>query len=93
MATHKQEETQSAVEEKKEEPITGKVVEAPMPGSIFKILVKPGDIVAKGQNVLILEAMKMENSIATDYAGKVKRILTKEGTTVAAGSKLIEIEV
>lgn len=64
-----------------------------MPGSIFKILVKPGDIVAKGQNVLILEAMKMENSIATDYAGKVKRILTKEGTTVAAGSKLIEIEV
>lgn len=51
-----------------------------MPGSIFKILVKPGDIVAKGQNVLILEAMKMENSIATDYAGKVKRILTKEGS-------------
>ncbi|WP_294142745.1 biotin/lipoyl-containing protein [uncultured Sanguibacteroides sp.] len=93
MATHKQEEAQTVVEQKKEEPITGKVVEAPMPGSIFKILVKPGDIVTKGQNVLILEAMKMENSIATDYAGKVKRILTKEGSTVAAGSKLIEIEV
>lgn len=93
LATHKATEVKETVEEKKEEPITGKVVEAPMPGSIFKILVKPGDIVTKGQNVLVLEAMKMENSIASDYAGKVKRILTKEGATVAAGSKLIEIEV
>ena len=93
MATHKATQAQQSVEVQKEEPITGKVVEAPMPGNIFKILVKPGDVVSKGQNVLVLEAMKMENNITSDYAGKVKRILTQEGKSVAAGAKLIEIEI
>ncbi|MEQ2978475.1 biotin/lipoyl-containing protein [Butyricimonas faecihominis] len=93
MATHKEEQTQQTSEVQKEEPITGKVVEAPMPGNIFKILVKPGDVVSKGQNVLVLEAMKMENNITSDYAGKVKRILTQEGKSVTAGAKLIEIEI
>ena len=46
----------------------------------------------KGQTIIILEAMKMENNIASDYAGKVKRIFVKEGTPVQAGAKLIEIE-
>ena len=69
-------------EEKKNEPITGKTVKAPMPGSILRFTVKP----------VILEAMKMENSIATDYAGTVKRLLVKEGTTVAADAPMIEIE-
>ena len=45
-----------------------------------------------GKTVVILEAMKMENSIATDYAGTVKRLLVKEGTTVAADAPMIEIE-
>lgn len=93
MATHKASQAQQSVEVQKEEPITGKVVEAPMPGNIFKILVKPGDVVSKGQNVLVLEAMKMENNITSDYAGKVKRILTQEGKSVTAGAKLIEIEI
>ncbi len=93
MATHKEAQTQQTVEVQKEEPITGKVVEAPMPGNIFKILVKPGDVVTKGQNVLVLEAMKMENNITSDYAGKVKRILVQEGKSVSAGAKLIEIEI
>lgn len=79
-------------EEKKNEPITGKTVKAPMPGSILLFTVKPGDTVTKGQTVVILEAMKMENSIATDYAGTVKRLLVKEGTTVAADAPMIEIE-
>ncbi|MFR3330318.1 MAG: biotin/lipoyl-containing protein [Odoribacter splanchnicus] len=79
-------------EEKKDEPITGKTVKAPMPGSILRFTVKPGDTVTKGQTVVILEAMKMENSIATDYAGTVKRLLVKEGTTVAADAPMIEIE-
>ena len=74
-------------EEKKNEPITGKTVKAPMPGSILRFTVKPGNTVTKGQTVVILEAMKMENSIATDYAGTVKR-----GTTVAADAPMIEIE-
>ncbi|MCM1031086.1 MAG: hypothetical protein NC410_06585 [Oscillibacter sp.] len=93
-AEHKEEEVkQEANQEVKEEPITGKVVEAPMPGSIFKIQVQVGDTVSKGQSVIILEAMKMENNIASDYAGKVKRIFVKEGTSVQAGAKLVEIEV
>lgn len=79
-------------EEKKNEPITGKTVKAPMPGSILRFTVKPGNTVTKGQTVVILEAMKMENSIATDYAGTVKRLLVKEGTTVDADAPMIEIE-
>ena len=79
-------------EEKKNEPITGKTVKAPIPGSILRFTVKPGDTVTKSQTVVILEAMKMENSIATDYAGTVKRLLVKEGTTVAADAPMIEIE-
>ena len=90
-AQHKADEVKVVTEEKKEEPITGKVVEAPMPGTITRILVQPGDTVTKGQAVLTLEAMKMENSIASDYAGTVKRILVKEGTQVPAGKAIIEI--
>lgn len=92
-ASHQTEETKKeTVEEKKEEPITGKVIEAPMPGNIFKIQVQPGDSVTKGQSVVILEAMKMENNIVSDYAGKVKRIFIKEGSAVQAGAKLMEID-
>ena len=79
-------------EEKKNEPITGKTVKAPMPGSILRFTVKPGDTVTKSQTADILAPMKMENSIATDYAGTVKRLLVKEGTTVAADAPMIEIE-
>lgn len=93
-AEHKAEEVkQEAAQETKEEPITGKVVEAPMPGNIFKLQVQVGDTVSKGQSVIILEAMKMENNITSDYAGKVKRIFVKEGTSVQAGAKLVEIEI
>jgi len=91
-AEHKEDVKQEEKQEVKEEPITGKVVEAPMPGSIFKIQVQVGDPVSKGQSVIILEAMKMENNIASDYAGKVKRIFVKEGSSVQAGAKLVEIE-
>ncbi len=93
-AEHKEEEVkEEAQQEVKEEPITGKVVEAPMPGSIFKLQVQVGDTVSKGQSVIILEAMKMENNITSDYAGKVKRIFVKEGMSVQAGAKLVEIEI
>lgn len=74
-------------------PISGLTVNAPMPGSILRFTVKPGDKVAKGQTVVILEAMKMENSIASDYAGTVKRLLAKEGSSVAADTPMVEIEI
>ena len=47
---------------------------------------------SKGQDVVILEAMKMENSIMSDYAGTVKQVLVAEGETVAVDSQLVEIE-
>lgn len=74
-----------------EEPITGKTVKAPMPGSILRFTVKPGETITKGQPVVVLEAMKMENSITSDYSGTVKRLLVKEGSTVAADAPLVEI--
>ncbi|MDE7356601.1 MAG: carboxylase [Rikenellaceae bacterium] len=72
--------------------ITGTAVEAPMPGKIFKMLVGEGDAVAAGQDVVILEAMKMENNLSTPVAGKVKRIFVSEGDTIPAGGFIMEIE-
>lgn len=73
-------------------PITGNLISSPMPGRIFKMNVKVGDTVAKGQEILVLEAMKMENSIMSDYAGKVKQIFVAEGDTVAVDTRMMEIE-
>ena len=64
-----------------------------MPGNVLRFAVKPGDKVTKGQTVVVLEAMKMENSIASDYTGTVKRLLVKEGSNVAADAPMIEIEI
>ena len=72
--------------------ITGNTVTAPLPGRVIEIKVRIGDEVKAGQEVLILEAMKMENAIATDFAGKVKQILVAPGETVATDAVLIEIE-
>jgi len=62
-----------------------------MPGRIIRVLVKPGDKVEAGQDVVILEAMKMENSIMASAGGTVKQLLVAEGDTVAADAQLIEI--
>lgn len=73
------------------EPITGTVVSAPMPGRIIQVMVKPGDVVKSGQDVVILEAMKMENSIMANKAGTIKQVLVSEGEAVAADAPLVEI--
>lgn len=72
--------------------ITGNAVTAPLPGRVIEIKVKVGDPVKVGEEVVILEAMKMENAITTDYAGKVKQILVQPGATVATDAVLLEIE-
>lgn len=72
--------------------ITGHAVTAPLPGRILSVDVQVGDTVKSGQEVLVLEAMKMENSIATDYAGRVKRIFVQAGDTVPTDAPLLEIE-
>ncbi|MDR2891141.1 MAG: carboxylase [Alistipes sp.] len=73
-------------------PVTGPTIDAPLPGKMWKYLVKPGDAVTAGMDVCILEAMKMENNIAAEMAGTVKRLLVAEGDAVASGAALIELE-
>jgi len=63
-----------------------------MPGNIWKILVAEGQEVKEGDNLLILEAMKMENEILAPRDGKVASIVTKEGLAVNTGDQLVIIE-
>lgn len=65
---------------------------APMPGKILKIFVKEGDEIDIKQRLVIVEAMKMENSINASRKGKVKRINFKEGDLVDTGQPIIEFE-
>ncbi|MBI9076616.1 MAG: biotin/lipoyl-binding protein [Desulfatibacillum sp.] len=67
-------------------------VTAPMPGTIVQILVKEGDQVNEDQDVMVLEAMKMENPIAAPAGGAVKSIQVKEGDKVDSGQVLMTIE-
>jgi biotin carboxyl carrier protein len=64
---------------------------SPMHGLILKILKKDGDVVKKGETILILEAMKMENEIVSPLDGKLNLLGIKEGITVEKNSKLFEI--
>ena len=65
---------------------------ASMPGQVIEILVQNGEVVEKGQTVIILEAMKMEMRVKAPYAGIVKQLLCTPGATVDRGQILIEIE-
>ena len=67
-------------------------VTAPMPGSIIQVTVKPGDEVAEGDVVLILEAMKMENEVCAPRTGRIKAIYVFEGQAVSADAPLFEME-
>ena len=77
--------------ESKAQPITGHTIVAPLPGKVIEFKVKVGDAVAVGQEVAVLEAMKMENSITSDAAGYVKQILVVAGENVATDAVLIEL--
>ncbi len=85
-------EEKPAVEEKKVQPITGNTVISPLPGRVIEIKVAVGDKVKAGQEVMILEAMKMENTIESDYTGTVKQILVAVGDSVQTNGILIEVE-
>lgn len=67
-------------------------VKAPMPGMILKVLVEPGQQVTKGDGLLILEAMKMENVIKATGPATVKSVKAIERTAVEKGAVLIEME-
>jgi biotin carboxyl carrier protein len=68
------------------------VLKAPMPGLIVKILKSPGEEVVKGDKILIVEAMKMENAISSPITGKIKKINVKESQAVEKDAVLAEIE-
>jgi acetyl-CoA carboxylase biotin carboxyl carrier protein len=68
------------------------VVEAPMAGKVLEIQVAVGDAIAEDDDVLVLEAMKMENEVFSTEAGTVKAVLVKVGDQVAEGQALIEVE-
>jgi pyruvate carboxylase subunit B len=72
-------------------PAGGTVIEAPMPGMIIRYEVKEGDSVKEGDVVLVLEAMKMENSITTPASGTVQQINFKDGESVQKGDVLLVI--
>ena len=67
-------------------------IHAPMPGIIIGLNVKEGDDVKEGETVLILEAMKMENSIKCPKDGVVKSVLVEKGLAVEKNKLLIELE-
>lgn len=73
-------------------PTGGKQITSPMPGSIFKVNVKPGDSVKRGDVVIILEAMKMENEIFAADDAVVASVEVKEGATVNTGDVLVIFE-
>lgn len=66
-------------------------IKSPLPGVILEMFVREGDSVKMGQKLLMLEAMKMENNIEADKAGKVVSILKHKGDSVMEGDVLIII--
>lgn len=71
---------------------TSKVLLSPMPGAVFSVAVNVGDQVVPGQEVCVVEAMKMQNVLRAENSGKVKTIKVKKGQTVAADEILVEFE-
>jgi acetyl/propionyl-CoA carboxylase alpha subunit len=65
---------------------------APMPGTVIRVLAKPGDRVTHRQPLLVLEAMKMETPLVSPYDAVVKAVHVKEGDRVASGALLVELE-
>ena len=70
-----------------------KVVSAPLPGKVLKVNVSPGKTVKKGDVLLVIEAMKMENEIFAAEDGVVKAVHVSTGQNVETGDPMVEIEV
>ena len=67
-------------------------LEAPMPGRVTRVAVSVGDSVKRGQELVVVEAMKMENALVAPVDGKVKSLAVKVGDMVAPGPALVVIE-
>lgn len=91
-APQPKQETKAEAPKKVEAKAGQEVVKAPMPGTILSINVKEGDNVKKGQILLILEAMKMENEIVSPRDGKIAKIVVSKGSSVNTGDDMVIIE-
>ena len=69
----------------------GSPIKAPLPGTVIDLKVNVGDTVKQGDVVLVLEAMKMQNNIESEYDGTVTSITVKQGETVMEGAVLLTI--
>lgn len=69
----------------------GEKVASPMPGTILNVLVKQGDTVKEGQNLMVLEAMKMENEVLAPVSGTVVQLCVAKGSSVNTGDLLAVI--
>jgi 3-methylcrotonyl-CoA carboxylase alpha subunit len=67
-------------------------LEAPMPGKVIAIKVAAGDTVSKGDELLVVEAMKMENAVRAPRDGRVKTVSARVGEMVSPGTVLVELE-
>ena len=75
-----------------EHPATEAALEAPMPGRVTRVAVSVGDSVKRGQELIVVEAMKMENALVASTDGIVRSIAVKVGDMVAPGRALVVIE-
>lgn len=66
-------------------------ITSPMPGKVIKLHVKAGDVVKKGDLLLVVEAMKMENNIVSTKDAAIKKVLVQEGDKVDTSMKLVEL--
>ncbi|XP_005856462.1 PREDICTED: propionyl-CoA carboxylase alpha chain, mitochondrial isoform X1 [Myotis brandtii] len=71
---------------------TSSTLRSPMPGLVVAVSVKPGDMVSEGQEICVIEAMKMQNSMTAGKTGKVKSVHCKAGDTVGEGDLLVELQ-
>jgi biotin carboxyl carrier protein len=70
--------------------VQGKILTAPLPGTVVEVFVKVGDEVEAGHVMLVIEAMKMKNSIRSTYSGNVSEVLVSIGQSVAHKQALVK---
>jgi biotin carboxyl carrier protein len=88
---YKTELTEKYKNRKKWEPVDPKKIYALIPGTILDVYVKPGQQVKRGETILILEAMKMQNQILMPFDGKIKKVYIKPDEVLSKHQIMIEI--
>ncbi len=74
------------------EGVAEKMIMSPMPGKVVRVLVKPGDEVKAGQNLVVVEAMKMQSEFKASADHVVAEVLVKEGDTVNANQLMVRLD-